>query len=467
MTWRRDRGSFRDPSGFVFYHEGTAYRQVNAAFAAPFRALMQSGLYDELVKERLLVSHEEVDLRPPDAPPAHAVLRPEQIPFISYPYEWCFSQLKAAALLTLQIQRRALARGLVLRDASAYNVQFVGSRPVFIDTLSFGPYEEGRPWVAYRQFCQHFLAPLAMIAAVEPSLGELARTHIDGVPLALASRVLPFRTRFKPGLLMHLHMHARSMSKAVTKEGPVSRDPGTRDPRMGRTAMLALIDSLERTVAGLSWTPPPTLWSTYAKHLNYTDAAQEHKRRLVSQMLDRVRTSAYADTVWDLGANTGAYSRLAADGGARVVSFDGDHAVIEYQFTTLREAGDDRVLPLVQNLANPSPAIGWNHAERRSLADRGPADVAMALALVHHLAIGGNVPLPAVATFFHGICRHLIIEFVPKGDSQVERMLAQREDVFADYTQPAFEEAFAPSFSVVESIPIEGTVRTLYLMERR
>jgi hypothetical protein len=465
MTWTRDRGSFRDPSGFVFFHDGTAYRQVNASCADAFSGLMHSGLYDELVKAGLLVGHEEVALRLPEAPPAHAVLRPEQIPFISYPYEWCFSQLKAAAVLTLDIQRRALARGLVLRDASAYNVQFTGSRPVFIDTLSFGRYVEGKPWAAYRQFCQHFLGPLAMMAMVEPSLGELARTHIDGVPLPLANSVLPLHSRFKPGLLLHLHLHGRSEAK--TNGAPVAGPRPQRVTGIRKTAVLGLIDSLERTVRTLSWKPSKTLWSTYSSHLNYSDTAQERKRVLVAQMLAAVQSRSGLASVWDLGGNTGSYSRLAAETGARVVSFDSDQAVIEYQFTTMKGKERARILPLVQNLANPSPSVGWNHAERRSLTERGPADLAMALAVVHHLAIGGNVPLTSIAEFLRGICRNLIIEFVSKEDSQVRRMLEHRDDVFDDYSQPSFEQSFAPFFTIVQSAPIDGTARTLYLMERR
>jgi ribosomal protein L11 methylase PrmA len=236
---------------------------------------------------------------------------------------------------------------------------------------------------------------------------------------------------------------------------------------MTRTAMLGLLESLERTIEKLTWTPPDTLWSTYGTHLNYTESAQEEKRRLVAGMLDRARETAGLEIVWDLGANSGEYSRLAAKRGARVISFDSDQAVVEQHFRHASERGDAQVLPLVQNLANPSPALGWSHAERGSLADRGPADVAMALALVHHLSIGCNVPLDAVASFFGRICRHLIIEFVPKEDSQVQRMLAFREDVFDDYSQPAFELAFGKHFALKEVAPIAGTVRTLYLMERR
>jgi hypothetical protein len=464
---RRNHASFRDPSGFVFSHGGTVYRHVNAAFGEPYRALMQSGLYEELARDRLLVTHEEVALRIPGAPPALAVLEPEQIPFISYPYEWCFSALKAAALLTLQIQRRALTRGLVLRDASAFNVQFIGVEPIFIDTLSFAPYAEGRPWDAYRQFCGHFLAPLALMSMVDPACRELLRSHIDGVPLALASRLLPMATRFKPGLLMHLHLHSRS--EARTRSAPEngsSEKPPAHTRAMGRSAMLGLVDSLERTVRSLELRRADTLWSTYDTHWNYSAAAKTEKARLVAQMIETVAQAETIRTIWDLGANTGEYSQLAAGTGARVIAFDGDHQVVERHFARLTRETGRLVLPLVQDLANPSPALGWNSDERRSLLARGPADLCLALALIHHLAIGGNVPLDSIADFFARVARRLIIEFVPKEDSQVQRMLALREDIFSEYSEASFVAAFERHFRIVQTAPIADTVRTLYLLER-
>ena len=465
MEWSRESGSFRDPTGFVFSRDGVVYRQVNAAHGASYRQLIETGLYDELAQAGLLVSHEEVDLRLPDAAPALAVLRPAQIPFISYPYEWSFSQLRAAALLTLDVHRRAVQRGMVLRDASAYNVQFNGVRPIFIDTLSFGPYAEGEPWAAYRQFCQHFLAPLALMAYVDPSLARLLRIHIDGIPLDVAARLLPWSTRLRPGLLTHLHLHARSQVSGVAQHSDPAPHAGSR--RMSKTAMLAIVDSLTRTIAQLNWIPPQTLWATYAEHSNYTAAAQDNKQRLVGLWVSRVLGPSPSGIVWDLGANIGTYSRIASAHASLVVSFDLDPAAVEQHVRDCRSRSETKILPLVQDFANPSPAIGWNHSERRSLVQRGPADLGLALALVHHLAIGNNVPLDAIAAFFNAICRTLVIEFVPREDSQVQRMLALREDVFGSYERTAFEAAFQRHFELLDSIALEGTVRTLYLMKRR
>lgn len=461
-TWRRENSSFRDPSGFLFWHDGTLYRQVNRTFGEEYRRLMDSGLYAELVSAGLLVPHEEVDLRLPEGSPAFTVIRPEPIPFISYPYEWCFSQLKAAALLTLDVQKRALRRGMTLRDASAYNVQFVGSRAVFIDTLSFG-LNDGRPWSAYRQFCQHFLGPLALAAQCHPLLAQLTAIHMDGVPLDVVRRLLPAGTWLKPGLLLHVHLHGRAAA-VHPQQNPGARE---RSARMTATALLGLVDSLERAVHKLSWKPPATLWSTYTDDCNYTGAAQEDKRRLVAEFLDLAAGRTELRSVWDLGANTGAYSQIAATRAGNVVGFDLDPAVVERHFQACRTRRESKVLPLVQDLANPSSATGWHHAERRSLVQRGPADAALALALVHHLAVGHNVPLPGVAAFLAELSRYLVVEFVPKEDSQVQRMLAVREDIFQTYTQAAFETAFNEHFTLVRSAPVAGTVRTVYLMERR
>jgi hypothetical protein len=296
-SWRPDPGSFRDPSGFVFWHEGVLYRQVNAPSEGQYRPLIDSGLYDELVADHLLVPHEEVSLRPSNAPPAYAVLKPQIVPFVSYPYEWCFGQLKAAALVTLDIQKRAMRRGLTLRDASAFNVQFIGTHPVFIDTLSFGTLDAERPWAAYRQFCRHFLAPLAAVALVDPELGRLSRLHIDGFPLELACRLLPARSWMRPGLAVHLHLHGRT-------GGDGAAEPSAAPGRMGRTALLGLIDSLERAVHRLTWTPPETLWSAYSVQCNYSEAAQRQKHQLVAAMLDAVGSQSRLETVWDFGANT-------------------------------------------------------------------------------------------------------------------------------------------------------------------
>jgi len=450
--------SFRDPSGFLFTRQDLLYRQVNHSYAAHYDRLMTSGLYQALVDARLLVPHQEVDVEPEMPALAYKVLRPELVVFISYPYEWGFSQLKDAALTTLKIQKLALEKGQTLKDASAYNIQFLRGRPTLIDTLSFEAYQEGQPWVAYRQFCQHFLAPLSLMALRDVRLSQLLRLYIDGVPLDLAAELLPARTRLNLNLALHIHAHAASQKKYAGGDDKI-----TGAGKVSRTAFLGLIDSLESAVKGLSWKPAGTEWGDYYQDTNYTAAGQEHKLRLVSEFLE----IANPHTVWDLGANTALFSRQASARGAHTVAFDIDPAAVERAYLAVREKKEKNLLPLLLDLTNPSPSLGWHNRERMSLLERGPVDCVMALALVHHLAISNNVPLDRLAAFFADCGRWLIIEFVPKPDSQVQRLLSTRLDIFDQYDEPGFERAFAGYFTIHRSEPIKDSQRRLYLMEKR
>ncbi len=448
--------SFRDPSGFLFHRNGRLYRQVNDSYRADYKLLMESGLYRDLTEQGLLIPHEETS-ESQMSRAGSLVIRPERIPFISYAYEWSFSQLQDAALATLSIEKKALELGMSLKDASAYNIQFRGCRPVMIDTLSFERYREGEPWVAYRQFCQHFLAPLALMSHTDVRLSQLLRVNIDGIPLDLASHLLPSKTRLNLGLATHIHLHAQAQHKYADKQAkPAGR-------KMSHMAFLGLIDNIESTTKKLAWKPEGTEWGDYYAATNYTDASLDDKARLVAEYLERVRPK----TVWDLGANTGRFSRIAADRGIPAIAFDIDPAAVELNYLDCRKREEKSMLPLLSDLTNPSPAIGWQNRERQSLIERGPCDTAMALALIHHLAIGNNLPFDRIVDFLAGICRTLIIEFVPKTDSQVQRLLATREDIFAGYTQAEFEQSFSSRFVTLASSPVRESERTIYLMELR
>jgi len=428
-------GSFRDPSGFMFKHDGKLYRQVNQKYQEEYDLLMSSGLYDQLNKSRTLVAHKEVDLALAPRPEiAYKVIQPEIVDFISYPYEWCFNQLKDAAILTLAIARRALEFGMSLKDASAYNIQFQQGRPIFIDTLSFEKYEEGTPWVAYRQFCQHFLAPLALMAKSDVRLGQMLRLHIDGIPLDLASKLLPASTRMNMGLATHIHIHAKSQQRYADKE--VSQEEVK--ARMSKTSMLGLLDSLLSTVKGLKVETIQTEWTDYYQDNNYTQSSFEAKRQLVRSFIEKVQPK----QVWDLGGNTGEFSRAASELQIPTVCFDIDPGAVQQNYDLVKANKEKFMLPLCMDLTNPSPDLGWHNAERESMQARGPVDLVMALALIHHLAISNNVPLLDVADYFADLGEYLIIEFVPKSDSQVKRLLASRLDIFPDYTLEGFKQAF-------------------------
>ncbi|MFP4646918.1 MAG: SAM-dependent methyltransferase [Candidatus Acetothermia bacterium] len=456
--------SFRDPSGFLFRRKGSLYRQVNHSYKEQYRKLMNSGLYEELVSEGLLLKHEEVNVDHPTPTRAQAykVIKPEYLSFISYPYEWCFTQLKEAALTTLKIQKKAFDFGMVLKDASAYNIQFRGCNPVHIDTLSFEKYQEGEPWVAYRQFCRHFLAPLAIMAYIDAKLNRLSRIFIDGIPLELASSLLPWNSRFRFTLLSHIHLHARSQSHfADQNSSPEAAHQTERE--MNTTSFRGLIDSLESAISNLSWKSKDTLWSNYyGGSSNYSSQALEHKQEVVSQFLDEKDPV----EVWDLGANVGLFSWISAEKGARTISFDLDPACVETNYLKSRENSQLNILPLVLDLTNPSPGIGWKNEERLSLKERGPADTALALALIHHLAISNNTPFTKIASFLAELCNSLIVEFVPKKDPQAQKLLASREDVFSDYTRENFETAFKDYFCISGQEKLRDSDRSIYLMEK-
>ncbi|UCE08054.1 MAG: SAM-dependent methyltransferase, partial [bacterium] len=291
-------GSFRDPSGFIFKKDNRILRQINESYARQYTRLFDSGLYDCLTKKNLLIPHKEVALELAYNNRAFKVIEPEKIDFIAYPYEFCFSQLKDAALTTIQIQKMALDKGMTLKDASAYNIQFHKGKPLLIDTLSFDIYDEGGPWIAYRQFCQHFLAPLLLMSYKDIRLAQLLRVFIDGLPLDMVSRLLPRSTYLKFSILTHVHLHAKSQKKY--ESGSV----GKIDRKISLRGMKGLIDNLESTIERLRWKHDSTEWGDYYDDTNYSKDALDYKLKLIDEYLDEISPR----TVWDIGANTGFFS---------------------------------------------------------------------------------------------------------------------------------------------------------------
>ena len=449
--------SFRDPSGFLFYKNDELYRQINNSYKKEYDLLMESGLYQTLSEKKLLVSHMETSISPIIPSKAYKIIKPEVIPFISYPYEWSFSQLKDAALTTLEIQKTALDYGMTLKDSSAYNIQFSNGKPILIDTLSFEKYQEGQTWKAYRQFCQHFFAPLALMSHKDIRLSQLLRVFIDGIPLDLASKLLPMKTKTMFTILSHIHAHAKSQKHYESKQVKI------KNIKMGKNSFIGIIENLTSGVKKFKWNPENTEWANYYSDTNYSSTAFNQKKEIVSSFLDKTNPK----MVWDLGANLGEFSRISSEKGIQTISFDIDPAAVEKNYLMCVEKNEVNLLPLLLDLTNPSSNIGWSNAERLSIQDRGPSDAILALALIHHLAISNNVPLYKIADFFKTNCRNLLIEFVPKDDSQVQRLLASREDIFDEYTQDNFEEEFDKFFTIQEVLKVKDSKRILYSMEKK
>lgn len=419
---------------------------------------MNSGLYEKLLKENLIVSHKEADIRLALDSKAYKIIKPSKLDFISYPYEWSFSQLKDAALATLKIQKIALKHGMILKDASAYNIQFSSGLPILIDTLSFKKYKENQPWSAYRQFCQHFLAPIALMSYKDIRLSQLLKIYIDGIPLDLASSLLPTKTKLSFSLLSHIHLH----SKAQARYSKGKKDG--KEVKVSLNGLIGIVDNLNSSIKKMSWKPQGTEWSDYYEETNYTKDSFQEKIRIIDNYLV---SNKEIKTLWDLGANTGEFSRLASKKGINTIAFDIDPSAVEKNYLISKNDNYDNILPLICDLTNPSPDIGWNNTERKSLKNRGPVDCAMALALIHHLAISNNLPLSMIAGFFSEICNYLIIEFVPKDDSKVQFLLSSREDIFDNYDEASFEKEFSEFFDIKNKQKITGSQRTLYLMSKK
>ena len=452
-----ESSSFRDPEGFLFFYNGKLYRQINQKGKNNFDLLINSGLYQKLVEKKFLIPHTEVSLKIAATKDAYKIIKPQSIPFISYPYEWSFSQLKDAALLTLEIQKIALEHNMSLKDASAYNIQFIGYKPIFIDTLSFERYQEDEPWIAYRQFCQHFLAPLSLIIERDPRFNLLLRDFIDGIPLDLVSHTLPLTTKLKLPLLTHIHFHALNQKRMVNKRVDKNKY------KMKKLQMFALIENLKSTIEKMKMKKFQTEWQKYYHFMNYSNKAFENKKFIVKNFLYKIKPQ----SVIDLGANEGIFSQIASQTGAYTIACDIDPFVVEEIYLKAKKNKNKYLLPLVIDLTNPSPGLGWQNKERKPFSERVKVDCVLALALIHHLAISNNLPLELISQYFASLGKYLIIEFVPKQDSNVQILLQNRKDIFDEYSKEAFEKIFSKYFQILEKKKIKESKREVYLMKRK
>jgi ribosomal protein L11 methylase PrmA len=443
--------SWRDPAGFMIRSGGLFKRVITQLGSDDFQFYRASGLHAELVESCMVLDFEEEATHAP-AEWAH-VLVPEQLAYVSYPWEWSFDQLKDAALLTLALQDRALRRGLSLKDASAYNVQFRGSKAIFIDTLSFER-DNGGPWVAYEQFCRQFLAPLLLMSYVTPNANRYLRVDIEGMPLREASKILPIRSWLQPGALLHLHLHARAGGR-----GPYT---GAQSQARSSHAKGPLVESLRKAIESIRSPRWPAAWTNYYEEGRfYSLEASASKLTAVRELTAGLRP----DTVFDLGANTGVFAQLFAQNGATCIAYDSDTACVNQLYLQAKQQGSN-ILPLVMDLANPSPSLGFGLNTTLSLLDRPQADLVLCLALIHHLRFTERLPLSRIADFLARLGRWLLIEFVPTGDASAD-LLRHGRDGFGDYTIDGFLARFGAHYHLRGQRALGGSTRTLYLFERR
>jgi hypothetical protein len=447
-------GSFRDWDSRVFYDDGRVLRALSEDGLEDWRALSASRLFGEAVAEGKLVGTTVAET-PIDG--AEAVLEHERIPFVSYPYEWTFAMLRDAALLQLELLRRGLDEDLILKDASSYNVQWRGTKPVFIDVGSFERLRRGEPWAGYRQFCMLYLNPLLLQAYKGIDFRPWLRGSLAGITPAEARHVLGGRDVFRRGVLTNVALHAR----LERKHDESSRDVKTELRRAGfkKELIVANVRRLEKVVRGLEWKPGASEWSGYEATTSYDEADARRKEEFVREV---VHTREWS-LVWDIGCNEGRHSRIAAENAGYVVALDGDAAVVDRLYRALAADGNERILPLAVDVTDPSPALGWHGLERRTLDARGKPELTLCLAVLHHVAIGANVPVPEFLTWLAELGTALVIEFPTRDDPRVAALLQRKkEGAHPDYDREPFERALSSRFTIVRTEQLSSGTRILY-----
>jgi SAM-dependent methyltransferase len=454
-----DPGSFRDRQGRVYSAEGRTCRGLSARALEAWKVLETSQLFQKftakgnLVATRRIQNHSVPELA---AEGWAAVLEHETIPFISYPSEWCFGMLRDAALLHLEFLDAAFREEMILQDATAFNVQWRGSQPVFIDVPSFVPLTPRQPWVAYRQFCEQFLYPLMLQAYKGVAFQPWLRGSLEGISAEQVQRLLSWRDRLRPGVLLHVCLQARLQARYAGTTRVIKRE--LHDAGFSKEMIQANLRGLRRLVSGLSCRSGATGWLHYERNASYDRQDRERKERFVRRVVQSRRWG----LVWDLGCNTGRFSRLAAQSADFVVALDADHETIERLYQQLKSEGCRSILPLVADVADPSPNRGWRGLERKALPERGRPDLILCLALLHHLVVDNGIPLREVVDWLATLCQHLVIEFVTRDDPMVQTLLRHKDEPYADYSLPFFEQCLDERFDVMGREVLASGTRILY-----
>jgi len=455
----RDPGSFRDPSGFIIYENDKVYRIVNKSYQKHYDHLMNSGLYECLAKDNWLVSHLENNdkSRTQDQ---YRILDVQKIFPITYPYEWSFSQLKDAALLTLDIQKKCVEYGMTLKDATPYNIQFRDNAPIFIDTLSFEMVENNFAWKPYRQFCEMFIGPLSLMSYKDPRLNKLLISFINGIPLPLINKLLSFRDKLRPSVFMHLVLHhwlSSTSNESSKKEGTTKT--------IGKKQHLNIITQLQSFVTKLAVLNEKSEWGDYnsetiSEKKNYV----EDKEVTINSFLQGL----HFDLTWDIGSNDGYYSRVIANTYSKeVLSLDIDWKCVEKNYKINTKKSITNVFPILLDLSNPPPSIGWMNKERSNIYERiGSPDLICCFAIMHHI-INDNIP---ISYFIDLLCRstgHVLLEYVPISDPKCQKIFKSRGDDFEYPSKEYFEELLHKNFAILKSKTLDETERILYLLKKK
>jgi hypothetical protein len=454
--------SFRDPASSVAYLDGRVLRGLTREGAEDFQALAAAPFYERAMADGRLVGTSEVSLEGlPQSQRGDAwvgVLEHQRIPLVTYPYEWTFSMLKDAALTHMDLLLEALDTGLTMKDGSAFNLAFVGARPVFLDVGSFQRLRPGEPWAGYRQFCQTMLYPLLLQAHKDVRFQPWLRGQLGGIAPQELARLFVGRDRWRPGVLKHVVLHG-AMDRRLSGSRAQDTRKALQAAGFSTELQRAAVAAIRKLVARLEWRRSASQWKNYQATSTYSQAERELKAAFVEHAL----AGKDARLVMDLGGNDGTYSRVAARHAELVVCADGDDLVLDGLYRSLRQQGERRILPVYLDLADPSPGLGWRGRERAGFFDRARPDAVLALALLHHLAITGNLPLAQLVDWLHGLGGRLVVEFVDPADPMADRLLANKPPgMHADYRRETFEHLLEARFDLIERQQLPSGTRTLY-----
>ena len=460
-----DTGSFRDRDGRIYRHEGRIFRGVSATALEEFRKLESTVFYRKFLERGQLVNSE---LLTPDQAPLPSeirqqwagILEHQRIPVVSYPYEWTFGMLRDAALLQLDLVEAAILEGMTLKDATPYNIQFVSGKAVFIDIPSFETLPAGAPWAGYRQFWERFLFPLMLQAYKGIHLQPLMRSGIDGVPVQTAARMFGFRDRFRSGITTHVWLQAKLDDRYGGTGQNVRSD--LKSAGFNKELILVNVRKLKKLVTKLSWQGDGSEWGAYEEFHNYSQSDHDLKESFISDSV----AGSEAKLVWDIGCNTGQFSKIAARHAELVLAMDLDHFAVERLYREIRSENITGILPLVQNIADPSPNWGWRNRERVDLQARARPDMLLCLALIHHIVISANVPMDEFIGWLADLSRNLVIEYVSRSDDKVKTLLRNKEDKYSDYSRETLEKSLGRHYEIAQTQELESGNRYLYWCRR-
>jgi SAM-dependent methyltransferase len=462
-----EHGSFRDANNRVFYHHGEVFRSLSAEAAANWHQLRQTAFFQRLMESGAVVGTEtegRADVTAQVSGQWAAVLRHEPIPFVSYPYEWPFGMLKDAAWLHLDVLEQALENGWTLKDGSAYNLQWRGQRPVFIDVSSFEPYRDGDSWTGYRQFCMMFIIPLLLKAHRDIQLAPLLRSNLEGVDPEEALKFISVPDIFRRGVFTHLYLHARLQARARRAEARTPAPdaaPAKWPVRQTREMTLRMVQSIKRMVAKLERGHGETVWSAYETTHSYDDVSLAEKKGFVERHVQGKRWR----MVYDLGSNTGTFARLCSEHADHVIAVDEDELAVDTLYHRLKTERPDNVTPLVMQLSNVSPGQGWRGRERKSFDDRGKPDLILCLALIHHMVITANIPMQDFLQWIRSFDAAVVLEFVGPEDEMTLRLLKNKRSKHPDYTLARFESIAAAMFDIADKTPLKEGRRHIYFLQ--